>query len=107
MSDVTSCEGHSVSITFNITALEHCEGFEYKVDVYHYNTKNALDPQENFYQYNNTNVCNITLTISNVLLYYNDSLVQVLIKSISDAALLYCSNNFTLLVQGQWYDILM
>ena len=101
MLDVTSCEGHPASITFNVTGLEHCANFEYKVEVYHHNTKMDLNPQEGFYQYNDSNVCNVTLTIHNVLLYYNDSLVQVLIKSSSDATLLYCSNNFTLLVQGQ------
>ena len=101
MLDVTFCEGYPVSITFNVTGLEYYANFEYKVEVYHHNTKLDLDPQERFYQYNDTNICNVTLTIPNVLLCYNDSLVQVLIKSTIDATLLYCSNNFTLLVQGQ------
>ena len=105
--DVTSCEGHPASITFNVTGLKHCKPFTYKVDVYHYNTKKVLDPKERFYQYNDSNVCNVTLTIPNILLYYNDSLLQVLIQSAIDVTLLYCSNNFTLLVQGQSYDILI
>ena len=101
MLDVTSCEGHPASITFNVTGLEHCEKFAYKVDVYHYNTTKVLDPKERFCQYNNTKVCNVTLTIDGAPLYYNNSLLQVLIQSTIDVTLLYCSNNFTLLVQGQ------
>ena len=48
--------------------------------------------------------CNVTLTI-NVTLSYNDSIIQVLIRHNTKPASPDCSNNFTLLVQGQCYKL--
>ena len=49
-------------------------------------------------------ICNVTLTI-NVTLSYNDSIIQVLIRSNTEPGSPDCSNNFTLLVQGQCYKL--
>ena len=48
-------------------------------------------------------ICNVTLTI-NVNLSYNDSIIQVLIRSNTEPGP-DCSNNFTLLVLGQCYKL--
>ena len=100
MPDITSCEGSSLKLTFNITGLHPCGPYEYKIEVYHHDSQQDLDPVEGPL-YNISNVCVVTLTINNVKLSYNDSLVQIIIRPLSGGKIDYCSNNFTLLVQGQ------
>ena len=108
ISDITSCEGDPVTITFNITGLEYCEPNYYLVHVYHQESQKYLDTQNvDYLLYSDINICNISLTIEEVLLSHNDSLNQVRIRLLNNGAILYCSNNFTLLIQGQWYDILI
>ena len=102
VSDITSCEGHPVTITFNITGLEYCEQNYYLVHVYHQESQKYLDTQNvDYHLYSDINICNVNLTTEEVLLSYNDSLNQVRIRLLSNGAILYCSNNFMLLVQGQ------
>ena len=102
MLDVTSCEGLPLTITFNITGLEYCEPNYYLLDVYHQESQKNLDSQNvDYLLYSDINICNVSLKIEEVFLSYNDSLLQVRIRLLSNGILLYCSNNFTLLVQGQ------
>ena len=103
MPDITSCEGASLKLTFNITGLHPCGPYEYKIEVYHHDSQQDLDPVEGPVN-NISDVCVVTLTIHNVKLSYNDSLVQILIRPLSGGrTFLFCSKNFTLLVQGQCY----
>ena len=98
--DITSCEGAPLKLTFNITGLHPCGPYGYKIEVYHHDSQQNLDPVEGPIN-KIADVCVVTLKIHNVKLSYNDSLVQILIRPLSGGRVNYCSNNFTLLVQGR------
>ena len=103
ISDTTSCGG-SASFTFSVTGLSHCNELnnEYTLNVYHHNSQDYITPMKNITEFED--ICNVTLTI-NVTLSYNDSIIQVLIRPINGIGSPDCSNNFTLLVQGQCYKL--
>ena len=102
MPDITSCEGSSLKLTFNITGLHPCGPYEYKIELYHHDSQQDLNPVEGPVN-SISNICVVTLTVHNIKLSYNDSLAQILIIQHSNGKIDYCSNNFTLLVQGQCY----
>ena len=70
--------------------------------MYHHNSQKYITPMKNIIEFED--ICNVTLTI-NVTLSYNDSIIQVLIRPINGIGSPDCSNNFTLLGQGQCYKL--
>ena len=99
VSNITACDGCSVWFTFNVTGLEECQTNLYKIVLYENITKKVLVPTQNSFSLYNATICNVNLTIESVPLYYNKFLfhVEIVLSRIS-----YPSNDFRIIVQGQW-----